>query len=53
MENLGKRLSIPSIGFDEVAIQIEIPRIASEAVFFRAILVGSGSCIPIEMPPIS
>ena len=48
MENLRKRLGIPSIGFDEVAIQIEIPRIASKAVFFRTVLVGSGSCIPIE-----
>ena len=51
VKDLRKGATVLCIGFDKVPVQVVIPRIAPEAVYFRAILVNPGLLAPVQSPP--
>ena len=51
MKQRDKRLGVSAVHLDEVSVQIEVGRIASESVRFRTVLVGSGAAIATGRPP--
>jgi len=45
-----ERQGVPAVALDEVPVEIEVPRIAPEPVFLRAVLVGARAAIAPQPP---
>ena len=45
-----ERQGVPAVALDEVPVEVQVPCIASEPVFLRAVLVGAGAAIAPQPP---
>ena len=46
-ENQVEQLGVAGVGFNVVAVQVQVAGVASEAVFFGAVLVGAGMAVAV------